>query len=331
MNIKKLSNSFSAPINSDRFSDYIQNARVNEELKKMNEEISFDYMKNMLNEMFSNNTDYEVFNREIEIKRARRIIIPSKDSNSIWNEKCFAYWNPKNYATFAVFPANEEEKNYYNCSFYIFSRGKVDFKENITFANQINDIRDKIEFYIQSFSFLQDDEIKVNFNDLEFEYDWYNYSNMINLTEDCIKKFDSKELCKKENCENCNKCKNYYPLIDYTKNHYNANKLFNKFIEVICKEYKLPAEIIASETGYVYNIGDINIQLNLPSRKNKKISDAHIEINVKGINVYKSKQYKFKYGKELFELYMDLLNWYTPDTKKKIKKLLLKKMLTSKK
>lgn len=330
MNIKKLSDGFASNINTDTFERYIQNARVNEELKKMNEEITFEYMKNFLINIFKDNPDYEIFDRKTEIARLRKIVIPSKNSNTIWNENCFAYWNPKNYATFAVFPADEESSKFFNCSFYIFSKGNADYTEHITFANQIDDVRDKIEFYIQSFSFLQTEEEKVNFNDLEIHHNWYTYSNMINHTEDCIKKFDSDKICKKD-CLNCNKCKNYYPLSKYTINHYGANMLFNKFIELICKDYKLPVEISQLDNGkFQYNIDNMQILLSLPKRANKQISSASVEIKINNISIYNSPKFKFKNGKELYDLYYELIHWYTPEEKKRIKRKLLKSMLAAK-
>lgn len=321
MNISKLSNSFSN-ISDDRFSSYLQEARVNEELQKMNQEITFEYMKNYLLDLFRDNPDYEIFDRNTELARLRRIIVPPKDSNTIWNEHCFAIWNPKNYATFAVFPALNEETNYYNCSFYIFSKGKADFSEKISFANQLEDVRTKIEFYIQSFSFLQTDEEKVNFNDLEIDHTWYTYSNMQNLTDDCIKKFDSENICKKD-CENCDKCKNFYPMMKYTENHYYANQLINKFVEMLCKDYKCPVEINFTDNSWIYKIGNLKLELTLPKRKNKLTSSLNMIISMNDIELFSSKKYTFKGGKEIYELYMDLMLWYNPKTKKAIKKKLL--------
>lgn len=323
MNISKLTNSF-ANVSDDRFSSYLQEARVNEELQKMNQEITFEYMKNYLLDMFRDNPDYEIFDRNTELARLRRIVVPSKDSNTIWNERCFALWNPKNYATFAVFPAVGEESSYYNCSFYIFSKGKADFSEKISFANQLDDVRTKIEFYIQSFSFLQTEEEKVNFNDLEIDHSWYSYSNMKNLTDDCIKKSDSENICKTE-CVNCDKCKNFYPMVKYTENHYYGNQLINKFIEMLCKDYKCPVEILKSESDndWTYKIGNLKLDLTLPRRKNKNVSSLYMTISMNDIEIFSTKKYKFKGGKEIYDMYLDLMLWYNPTTKKQMKKKLL--------
>lgn len=318
MNIKKLSDRFntSAP-NDDTFERYIQNARVNEELQKMNEEITFDYMKNMLTEIFKDNADYEVFNRDVELARLRQIIVPSEDSRSIWNPKCFAYWNPKKYAGFAVFPAEGEEARYHNCTFFIISRDKTEFKECITFANQIDDIRDKIDFYIQSFSFLHEDEEKIDFNQLVFEHNWYAYSDMKNLTTDCVK-YNLDGVCDKSKCPNCDKCKQFYPMQEYTTNHYYGNQLFNKIIEMICKTTKNPVKIDSVENGaYTYTIGNIKIELTLPKRKSKKISNLKCNVYYQypnsdtKKNIVKFNKYSAKNGRELYDLYFDLIGMLT--------------------
>jgi hypothetical protein len=115
-------------------------------------------------------------------------------------------------------------------------------------------------------------------------------------------------------CPNCDKCKQFYPMQEYTTNHYYGNQLFNKIIEMICKTTKNPVKIDSAENGaYTYQIGNIKIELTLPKRKSKKNSNLKCDVYYQYPNTEHKKylgkfnKYSAKNGRELYDLYFDLI------------------------
>lgn len=318
MNLNKLKIASNNKVES--FERFIQNARVNEELEKMNKIISFDDAKEYLINLFKNNKDYEIFNTETELKRKRHIIIPT---DLKWKKEAFSIWNPNKKCGFIIY-TNDEINKYANFFIKSFSNSKDDFYEYINTQNEFDDIKDKIDFYINSYEYLEEEK-PVKFKDLTIDYNWFIYSDLKNLTDNCIK-YNKK--CNIKDCKNNNKCKNYFPIVKYTENMFKYNKNINTFIELICKTAQVPVSIsqekVSDEFVIRYNIGKLGIDITTSSREDKLYSSASIlvytHIKDQMIPLYTSKdKVYFKKGKEQFKLFFDLINEYRVKEKEWIK------------
>lgn len=317
MNLNKLKTATSTKITNDSFERFIQNARVNEELAKMNKNISFEDAKNYLIELFKNNKDYEIFDIKTELARKRNIVIPN---TSMWKKDTFTIWNPNKYCGFSIYKTDELTK-YYNFGIVGFS-SKVDFKGFINCANEFDEVKEKIDFYINSYDYLKENTEVIKFNDLTIAINWFTYANMKNLTDDCIKY--QTEYCKIKNCKNCNKCNMFISKLEYTQNMYKFNELINTFIETICKFVQKPTEyteeIVENTKNIGYKIGQLGIDITTCSMTDKQYSSATIKVytikNNTIIPLYSNNKLYFKKGKEQFELYFALLMEFTKNKTK---------------
>jgi hypothetical protein len=296
---------------NDSFERFIQNARVNEELQKMNQIVTYEEAKNYLIDLFKDNKDYEIFDKEKELKRNRHIIIPT---NLQWKKDSFAIWNPNKNCGFVLY-TNDDIKKYYEFSLVAFSNDKSDIQGLINCANEFDDLKSKIDFYINSYDYLKENIEEIDFNKLTIDYNWFAYTDLKNLTSDCIK-FES-EFCKIKKCENCNKCNMFISKLEYTQNMYNYNKLINTFIETICKLVKKPTsiseEMIENNKIIRYKIGNLGIDITTCSMKDKLYSSASVLIytNKKDVVIplYSSDEKLYSNnGKEQFDLYFALLH-----------------------
>lgn len=319
MNLNKLKEASNKK--HELFERFIQNARVNEELAKMNKIISFDDAKEYLINLFKDNKEYEIFDKESELKRKRHIIIP-KDLK--WKKGSFTIWNPNKCCGFIIY-ADEEINKFANFFIKAFSNIKDNFHEYINTQNEFDDIKDKIDFYINSYEYLED-ENKVNFKDLFIDYNWFTYNNLKNLTTDCFKY--NNESCNIKDCKNCNKCNMFLSNVEYTENMYKYNKAINTFIESICKLTTIPVdisqEIISDEVVIRYNIGKLGIDITTCSKKDKLYSSASIlvytHIKDQMIPLYTSNDKLYsKKGKEQFDLFFDLTHVYRANQKEWLK------------
>jgi HD-GYP domain-containing protein (c-di-GMP phosphodiesterase class II) len=320
MNLNKLKSISNSKLES--FERFIQNARVNEELQKMNKEITFEDAKNYLIELFKDNKAYEIFDKEIELKRKRHIVIPNTLK---WEKGSFTIWNPNKNCGFILYTDDELKKD---ANFYIkgFTNDKDNISNYINTQNEFDDLKEKIDFYINSYDYLEEIKETVNFNKLTIDYNWFAYTNMKNLTEDCIKYNTGN--CNIKECKNCNKCNMYISKMQYTENMYNHNQNINAFVEMICKESQLPTsidqEIISDEMVIRYNIGNLGIDVTTCSKKDKLYSSANITVythkNNQMIPLYNANEKLYsKKGKEQFNLFFDLVHMYSANKKEWIK------------
>lgn len=308
MNLGKLRSEFNNPV-SDKLNSYVQTMRINQELAAMNEEIDIKKFKKFLDDIFQNNSDYEVFDKKKYLNMRPSLFEIDKKCHSPYLSSAYSYYNKKKDAYFLAIPANKNEKSILNVFFYICVQGENPYKEHITFANQLSDVKDKIEYYIASIDFMKDAPTPPKFEDLELNYRWFAYSNLKLLTEDCIKL----DKCKKKNCENCNKCKDFYPMVDYTANIYKYNKLVNTFIETICKDSNNRVSVKQPKGVVQYDIGNLRFLFNLPKRVDTTTSSASVCIysckEKKNIEIIKPDS--SMHGEELFEIYTKLILYYS--------------------
>lgn len=320
MNLNKLKNITNTKSINDSFENFIQTARMTEELEKMNVIVTFDDAKNYLINLLKDNPNYEIFDNEKEIARMRHIVIPK---DGFFGKDSFVIWDHKRYCGFLV-KTSEDLNKFYNFALYGFSNNKNDFTALINAKHEFDDIKEKINFYINSYSYI--DEVKFNkFEDLEIDYNWYLYNDMNNLTEDCIK--FNEDCCKIKDCKNCNKCNMFMSKLEYTTNMYKFNNLINKLVELMCKESKVPVtiskELIDDDHTIRYTIGKLGIDIFTSSKKDKLYSSASIKVYTNDkmlvpLFVSDSKLYSNN-GKEQFSLYFNLLHEYAKEKKTWIK------------
>ena len=323
MNINKINKSFNSD-SENIMSNFIQEIRINEELQKMNKEVSFNDFKIFIDNIFKNYPEYTKFNVEQELKEYNSLIEPNTNNKNYtpFNKTSYSYVNKAKNVLFMICPTTGNAKSICNIVCFIIlnynnEHAKTEETFNISFANELDDIKDKLEYKIFTYSNIPDYNF-IKFKDLKLEFNWFAYTNLKLLTEDCYKL----NKCKLKNCPNCNKCKNFYPIINYTKNMYNYNEKVNKFIEKLCKDTNHRVKINQEKTFISYKIGKLTFKFKFSSRKD--INKSSSSIIVYSTNNHKDTKYleytniKANYGKEMLTTF----NQFKKDFNKNKKSIL---------
>lgn len=310
MNIKKLSNGFNTNTGIDNpMSRFIQEARVNAELENMNKNITIKDIKNIFDELFKQYPEFTLFNKKEEIENYNSLFEPytGEKHYSPFNKNAIAYCNKAKNFLFMACPAIGDANIICNAICFIISNynnenSKTEKSYRLSFMNELEDLKNDLEYKI--FNVLHaPDYTPIKFEDLTLDFNWFPYTNMKILTSDCYKQ----GICKKKNCPNCNKCKQFYPMIEFTQNMYEYNNEVNKFIENICKSTKHRVKVIQEKTQVKYTIGRLTFNFAFAKRHDKTKSSMMINVystrNHKKTYLMNYNADKPNYGKEMLEIF----------------------------